>query len=134
MFDTICSWFSQLLWRFNRINYPGGGTDLFWLDTFCIPNEDLEDAEADKIATKKLRIGSINKMDLIYAKASEVLVLDRELQSVDGGVQPTPMLGEGLFHSCFQVFVGPSDDRRAQTLAYAFGSTWYASSPDIPKY
>ena len=46
---------------------------LFWMDTLCIPvGEEYND----------LRLRAINSMALIYASASQVLVLDSELQEV----------------------------------------------------
>lgn len=63
-------------------------------------------------------------MDLIYSRASEVLVLDHEMQSVKGGTKTTPLVGEGILHPCLRPFLGPSDDRLTQTLAFVFGSSW----------
>lgn len=45
----------------------------FWMDTFCIP-VGLENAS--------LKASTVNKMDLIYAGARDVLVLDPELQQI----------------------------------------------------
>lgn len=124
MFDRFCSWLSCLLWRYRIFDHPRGGTNLFWLDTLCIPNEELEDSEEDRIEAANLRIDAINKMDLVYSMATEVLVQDNELQSLDGGAQTTPTIGEGFLTACHNVFTGPSDDRYTQTLAYAFSSNW----------
>lgn len=90
------------------------------------PTPDLEISEKLKDATNE-NYRAINMMDLIYSRASEVLVLDHELQRIKGGTQLTPVIGEGILHPRLRPFLGPSDDRLTQTLAFVFGSTWRAS-------
>lgn len=74
---------SILICFYQRRKTPGGDLELafigekdpiiFWMDTLCIP-VGLENAS--------LRVNAINKMDLIYAGARDVLVLDPELQQI----------------------------------------------------
>lgn len=61
---------------------------LFWMDTLCIPVGD------DHVHLRKM---AINQMALIYAAASQVLILDSELQRVRiGGSQEAEVLGHIL--------------------------------------
>ncbi|KAL9030748.1 MAG: hypothetical protein Q9196_001152 [Gyalolechia fulgens] len=86
--------------------------------------EGLKSGDESKKATERIRSKAINMMDLIYTGASEVLVLDRELQRISGGAQLTPAIGEGLLRPCLQPLLGPRDDRLTQTLAFVFSSAW----------
>ena len=81
-------------------------------------------SEETRDATNKIRHRAINMMDLIYSRASEVLVLDHELQKTEGGAQLTPAIGEGILHPCLRSILGPSDNRLTQTCALMFASTW----------
>ena len=127
LFDRSLSWLSELAHQHRLRDYSSGGETLFWLDTFCIPNPDLEISDEAKNITNDIRKKAINMMDLVYTRASEVLVFDQEMQNIKGGAQLTPAKGEGILHTCVQPFVGPSDDRLTQTLAFVFGSNWYSS-------
>lgn len=124
LFDSLWSRLARIAWHCKLTKDMSDGKDLFWLDTFCVPNEDLEEDAERKQIVKELRVKAINMMDLIYSDADEVLVLDHELETIKGGAQPTPIIGEGIIHPCVQVHVGPNDDRLMQTLAYAFSSNW----------
>ncbi|PMD15116.1 hypothetical protein NA56DRAFT_754346 [Hyaloscypha hepaticicola] len=88
---------------------------LFWLDTLCIP--------ADK-AHKDVRYKAINMMDSIYSDASEVLVLDAELQNICGGKDTVLGRGEGLIHHCTQALDVPRRDRLSGILAHMLCSNW----------
>ncbi|RMJ13939.1 hypothetical protein CDV36_006424 [Fusarium kuroshium] len=58
----------------------------FWLDTLCIPVSTPGDSAEIKADVDKLKLLAINQMGQIYAAASQILVLDSELQQVGAGV------------------------------------------------
>ncbi|KAL8937997.1 MAG: hypothetical protein Q9211_003412 [Gyalolechia sp. 1 TL-2023] len=124
IFDYFLAWLSEKAYLLGWREFKSGGDALFWLDTFCIPNSAVESGDESKKATERIRSKAIKMMDLIYTGASEVLVLDRELQRISGGDQLTPAIGEGLLRPCLQPLLGPRDDRLTQTLAFVFSSAW----------
>ena len=123
-FDSLCSFLSQVEWRAGWPKKPSTGHKLFWLDTFCIPSPDIEHDEPSKAQSREIRTKAINKMDLIYAGASEVLVLDSEMQLVKFGTQSRVATGEGVLHECLRELTVPRRDRVTEVLAFAIGSNW----------
>ncbi|KAM0433440.1 hypothetical protein ACHAPT_004320 [Fusarium lateritium] len=57
----------------------------FWLDTLCIPVSTPGDSADTKADVDSLKLLAINQMGQIYAAASQILVLDSELQQVGSG-------------------------------------------------
>ncbi|RSL69640.1 hypothetical protein CEP54_002099 [Fusarium duplospermum] len=57
----------------------------FWLDTLCIPVSTPKDSPDTKADVDNLKLMAINQMGQIYAAASQILVLDSELQQVGSG-------------------------------------------------
>lgn len=57
----------------------------FWLDTLCIPVSIPGDSSDTKADVDKLKLMAINQMGQIYSAASQILVLDSELQQVGSG-------------------------------------------------
>jgi hypothetical protein len=121
-FDTLCALMSQLLWRIGIIKYPTSGDRLFWLDTLCIPSPGK--VQDDDPEHTRLRMKAINMMDLIYAGASQVLVLDSELRQIRGGNQQVRTVGEGLLHQCFVNLEVPERRRLNEVLAHVLCCNW----------
>ena len=87
---------------------------IFWMDTLCIP-PGLENAS--------LRANAINKMDLIYAGARDVLVLDPELQKISLEGVPQEETSAHILCSPWMT--------RCWTLQEArLSSNWYAQFAD----
>lgn len=87
---------------------------VFWMDTLCIPVGD-ENA--------LLRADAINKMDLIYAGARDVLVLDPELQQIPLEGLPQEEISAHILCSPWMT--------RCWTLQEArLSSNWYAQFAD----
>jgi len=55
---------------------------LIWMDTLCIPVVASDDSPAVVSDVNRLKMTAINQMALVYAGASQVLVLDSGLQSI----------------------------------------------------
>jgi Heterokaryon incompatibility protein (HET) len=92
--------------------------NLFWLDTLCIPS----DSEY-----KELRQKAINQMDFIYARASQVLVLDRELQNLQCGTEDILSEdGEGWFSSTGELIAVKVPEQRylPTILGHIYRSAW----------
>ncbi|KAI1332624.1 hypothetical protein F5Y16DRAFT_356076 [Xylariaceae sp. FL0255] len=54
----------------------------FWMDTLCIPVAHSDASDIDVAEVNHVKSLAINQMGLVYAAASQVLVLDAELQSM----------------------------------------------------
>lgn len=71
---AICAYIDKISYRASSNNgFLKDKSWVFWMDTLCIPVSKNEDAKAMK---KK----AIGHMDVVYANAEKVLVLDRELE------------------------------------------------------
>ncbi|KAH8764333.1 hypothetical protein F5883DRAFT_462493 [Diaporthe sp. PMI_573] len=73
--NILCDW--------GYVECPSDLDRLFWLDSICVPNEERH---------SHLRTKAINGMDMVYAGADRVLVLDAELQAIEVGQQPMRIL------------------------------------------
>lgn len=123
-FDSLCSLISQVCYRLRWLDHPSSGHELFWLDTLCIPNPEIEQHESARAQSQELRTKAINMMDLIYAGANKVLVLDHEMQAVKGGTEWMVATGEGVLHECLRELAVPRQDRLTEVLATSFASNW----------
>ncbi|RSM15740.1 hypothetical protein CDV31_004839 [Fusarium ambrosium] len=74
------------LWRRCKSLFKKAPLTKFWLDTLCIPVSTPGDSAEIKADVDKLKLLAINQMGQIYAAASQILVLDSELQQVGAGV------------------------------------------------
>jgi hypothetical protein len=92
------------------IEPPSRTYELFWLDTFCIP-------QAEELAD--LRSKAIESMNLIYAAASQTLVFDAGLQKFDAGRRPA-----SLSHGGIPSFYCPSNESLLDVLAQLCASNW----------
>lgn len=92
------------------IEPPSRTYQLFWLDTFCIP-QDAQHAD--------LKCKAIESMNLIYAAASKTLVFDAGLQKFDAGQQPS-----SLVRFSQPTFYGPTDRKLLDVLAHICASNW----------
>jgi len=93
-----------------EIQPPSRTYDLFWLDTFCIP-------QAAQHAD--LRSKAIESMNLIYAAASQTLVFDAGLQRFDSGQRPA-----ALSHGGQPTFYSPDNESLPDVLAHLCASNW----------
>lgn len=67
---------------------------LFWMDTLCVPLTKNKEGDRTDGEGVNLTMKAINQMAAIYAGASQVLVLDAELQRVQiGATQRSEMFG-----------------------------------------
>ena len=98
--------FVKALWKRSR----SARTGLFWLDTLCVPESD-----------PMLRQKAIDQMNLIYARASEVLVLDEELQQIHTGAEDILDLQSG---SAGHLFAAPTYHRLLDVLARFISCGW----------
>lgn len=124
--DYLCTVLAKLPrqisdWRFqdyfpnftsmrSEIEPPSNTYQLFWLDTFCIPQDDEYSA---------LRSKALNMMNLVYGAASQTLVLDKALQSLDTGQQPASLSVRGR-----PSYYGPRDDTLLELLGEFCASNW----------
>ena len=83
---------------------------LFWLDTFCIPQDPTQD---------HLRRRAIDMMNLVYGAASQTLILDAGLQDFDAGQEPASDCEVGP-----PLFFGPARKHVLDGLAQVCGSHW----------
>lgn len=90
------------------------GPVIFWMDTFCIP-VGLENTS--------LKANAINKMDLIYAGARDVLVLDPELQQIS-------LEGLSLEEISAHVLCSPWMTRCWTLQEARLSSNWYGQFAD----
>lgn len=125
-FDYLCNELAKLPrqindWRFQDyfptsttmktdIEPPSNTYQLFWLDTFCIPQDEEYAALRDK---------ALNMMNLVYGAASQTLVFDKTLQSLDTGQQPSSLSVGGK-----PSFYGPKDDIVLEMLGEISASRW----------
>jgi hypothetical protein len=93
-----------------EIQPPSRTYELFWLDTFCIPQA-VEHAD--------LKSKAIDSMNLIYAAASQTLVFDAGLQRFDAGKRPA-----ALSHGGRPTFYSPSNESLLDVLAQICASNW----------
>lgn len=93
------------------IEQPSRSSQLFWLDTLCIP-QDTQHAD--------LKQKAINSMNLVYAAASQTLVFDAGLQRFDAGQRPTspPANVDGA------TFYGPTNENLLDVIACLSASNW----------
>jgi hypothetical protein len=95
---------------------------LFWLDTLCIPSDE---------SLSDLRKQSINEMDLVYAGADRVLVLDAELENITTATQVFTGLQRRdvvSFSSIMTTTLAPSYDDTLRVAAHILRSTWMTRS------
>ena len=83
---------------------------LFWLDTFCIPQDPTQD---------RLRRKAIDMMNLVYGAASQTLILDADMQAFDAGQEPASDCEVGP-----PLFFGPAKKDILDGLAHICGSHW----------
>ncbi|KAK9416732.1 putative Het domain protein [Seiridium unicorne] len=114
---TLHNMIHNRLWKWGLYDSPSDLERLFWLDTLCIP---LGSEHSD------LRTKAINAMDLIYAGADRVLVLDAELQTADVGQSRLRIAVDGLVGKFSQLHVidGPSPGNLLEVAARLFASAW----------
>ncbi|KAK9776439.1 putative Het domain protein [Seiridium cardinale] len=114
---TLHNMIHNRLWKWGLYDSPSDLDRLFWLDTLCIP---LGSEHSD------LRTKAINSMDLIYAGADRVLVLDAELQTADVGQSRLRIAVDGLVVKFSQPHVidGPSPGNLLEVAARLFASAW----------
>ncbi|KAH8722798.1 hypothetical protein GQ44DRAFT_346051 [Phaeosphaeriaceae sp. PMI808] len=106
-------WFRKTLHPGDTVddaNLANHGCELFWLDTFCIP-------QSQNYA--HLKVKAIESMNLIYAAASQTLVLDAGLQRLNAGQQSS-----SLFIFDRPSYHGPADERLLDVLAHICASNW----------
>jgi hypothetical protein len=89
---------------------PSRTYEYFWLDTFCIPQDDQHAA---------LRNQAIGSMNLIYAAAAHTLVLDSGLQNLDAGQHPGSLIEGGQ-----PTFYAPSAKNLPEVLSLICASNW----------
>ena len=83
---------------------------LFWLDTFCVPQDPAHD---------DLKRKAIDMMNLVYAAASQTLVVDGDMQNFEIGQGPTSDCSTGP-----PLFYGPTKEKLLDALAALCGSNW----------
>ncbi|KAJ9603622.1 hypothetical protein H2200_011808 [Cladophialophora chaetospira] len=103
-------WISMRSSSGGDIEPPSHTYQLFWLDTFCIPQDEQH---AD------LKRKAIQSMNLIYATAAHTLVFDKGLQLFDAGKQPS-----SLCHGGRSTFYAPTNEKMLDTLAQICASKW----------
>jgi hypothetical protein len=95
------------------IKPPVYSYQLFWLDTFCIP-QDTQHAD--------LKRKAIDSMNLIYAAAWQTIVFDASLQKFDAGKRPNSLIrgirGEDAS------FYSPACHNLPDVLAQICASNW----------
>ncbi|KIW02006.1 hypothetical protein, variant [Verruconis gallopava] len=94
----------------DMIEPPSRAYDLFWIDTFCIPQD---------AAHIDLKRKAIDSMNLIYATASQTVVFDRGLQTLDVGQRPA-----SLAHGGRPNFYSPNDHKLLDALSHIVASNW----------
>jgi hypothetical protein len=103
-------WFTMGSSTTGDVKPPSHTDQLFWLDTFCIPQGSTQ---AD------LRRKAIGSMNLVYAAASQTLILDAGLQNFDAGQRPSSLATGGR-----ATFFGPTEEKLLDTLARICASSW----------
>jgi hypothetical protein len=101
---------------------PPSSEPLFWLDTLCIPSGDT---------FSDLRKQSINEMDLVYAGANQVLVLDAELEELTTKTQilNVKQRKHGVsLSSIMTTILVPHYDDALRVAAHIFRCTWMTRS------
>lgn len=89
---------------------PSNTYQLFWMDTLCIPQQQ---------EYYNLRDKAVNMMNLVYGSANQTLVLDKTLQSLDTGQQPSSLSVGGRAS-----YYGPKDDAVLEMLGELCVSNW----------
>ena len=89
---------------------PSRTYELFWMDTFCIPQAPVH---------AYLKSKAIESMNLIYATAAQTLVFDAGLQDFDAGQRPSSQS-----HGGSHTFYGPTDEQLLEALAHICASNW----------
>jgi hypothetical protein len=107
--NILCDW--------GYVECPSDLDRLFWLDSICVPNEERH---------SHLRTKAVNGMDMVYAGADRVLVLDAELKAIEVGQQPMRILVDGWFRSYSRHFVhnAPARSKVTEVAALLFASAW----------
>jgi hypothetical protein len=92
-------------------------SQLFWLDTLCVPIGDTY---------IKVKQQAIDQMDLVYAGASKVLVLDSELQKIYVGKQEitVPRRHRATSSWWLDITEVPAEKDLLMVAAYIFRSNW----------
>lgn len=108
IFELLLSWVKPIILVFGDPWFLGSAHRLFWLDTLCIP------VGEEHVA---LRQSTINMMDLIYASALQVHILDRELQQIQGGC-------ERIVAAMRLVVEVPARRRQLTILAHLLSCGW----------
>lgn len=105
------------LYDWGYVESPSDLDRLFWLDSICVPNEERY---------SHLRTKAINGMDMVYAGADRVLVLDAELQAIEVGQQPIRILIDSWFRPYSRSFVysAPAKSKLTEVAAHLFASAW----------
>ena len=110
--------FRQNIFRWEEPQNPNLPKEqLFWLDTLCVP---MDEEHID------VRQQAIDQMDLVYAGASKVLVLDSELRQIDVEKQGilVPRHGLTVFSRFLKVLEAPNEKSLLLIAAYIFRSQW----------
>ncbi|RTE69028.1 hypothetical protein BHE90_016592 [Fusarium euwallaceae] len=83
-------WLRRLRWHFRKMHLPGKplrnrskNRINFWMDTLCIPVTHPGDDDRTRREIRRLKGEAIKQITQIYAGASEVLVLDRDLETLE---------------------------------------------------
>lgn len=87
---TPGGWRRKLRWYLHKMNQAGRPLRIrdksriyFWIDTLCIPVATADDDAAARMEVRQTKKKAIKQISPIYAGASEVLVLDRGLDSLE---------------------------------------------------
>lgn len=109
--------FRRNLFRWELQNPDLPKKQLFWLDTLCVP------MDKEHIHVRKQ---AIDQMDLVYAGASKVLVLDSELQQINVAKQEIIVPRHSLTESSrfLKALEAPNEKSLLLIAAYIFRSQW----------
>ncbi len=103
-------WLSMTFAAGSDVELPSRTYKLFWIDTFCVPQDPQYSA---------LKHKAIGLMNLIYAAATQTLVLDKGMQEFHPSQQPS-----ALAHAARYTFYRPADESLLDALAQICASNW----------